>query len=107
SANYLLFKNGITDKGIIKGSSPEWDKFILFVRLFNTALQKNPTSLPAAFSPIKTIHIPADNSRLLIYKKERAITPEEWKKFGEALSNVDPDNAIEIENAEEQYIGKN
>lgn len=96
--DYIMVKNGIIDKGHAEGTDKYWDRLIYFVRKFNKVIQLSDGSLPKAFAPIATVVIPFDKSELIIYKKQREITPDEWTKFGELFIRVNPESTEIIKN---------
>jgi hypothetical protein len=89
SADYVLVKNGTIDKRFKEGQSSSWDTFIWVVRLFNKVYKMDNKILPRAFIPIASISIPFDNSILVIYRRTRTISPEEWNQLKWEFHNED------------------
>lgn len=97
TADYIIVKNGIIDKNIKKGQSLSWDTFIQYVRIFNKAYQEDSMIIPSSFTPIKTITIPFDKSTLVIFRKQKELSIDEWEKLQTGLMQNDPSQSAEKE----------
>lgn len=90
-ANYLLIKTGRIYDEPRKGQ-----KVVRMIQLFHDALIFNNNLPPKAFKPINQIKVPIDNSSLIIYKKTRKLSKEDWDNIVNIFIKVDPISAHEI-----------
>jgi len=97
--DYIIVKDGIIDKGNEEGTDESLDRFFYFVRKFNKAMQLPDGKLPEAFIEVNKVPIPFDKSTLVIYRKQREITKDEWDKFAELFILVDPESIGTINSA--------
>ncbi|MDO8609142.1 MAG: glycosyltransferase family 39 protein [bacterium] len=94
-ADYILIKDGIIDDNRTKGKDIIWDKSIPFLKEFNQVV-KVKNGLPKNFAPISTIAIQYDKSTLIIYKKQRDLTLNEWVQFVRMFENINSESQAKI-----------
>lgn len=91
-ADYLLVKTGRVFDEPRRGQD-----VVAMIELFNKAYrQNNGDLLPEAFTVLKKVRVPIDNSTITIYQKIRAIEAKEWLAMAKKLSEIDPTSTDEI-----------
>ncbi|OGK29804.1 hypothetical protein A3F29_01900 [Candidatus Roizmanbacteria bacterium RIFCSPHIGHO2_12_FULL_33_9] len=86
NADYILIKEG-------GAFDDQFDDQPDLLQTFNETIKNRGLKLPHGFTKIETVEIPFDNSKVVIYKKTREITKEEWEIFANSFISEDKNQA--------------
>lgn len=98
-ADYILIKDAkYIDKGFDDPTSTVYIYGIGVIK-FYSALSVNHNKLPKAFSLIGSYPIAIDKTNVLLYKKTRPMTQDEWNQFILTFIQTNPTDTQEIQNS--------